>query len=78
MNSAVVLQNGSWETLISSCVAYESCSLVNTALEFSSCSAQVRYLSDCAMLGLNFRLAKICQNTFCSRLLIYCRFTIFN
>jgi len=57
-----------WKTPISPFVSYERCSLVTAALKFIGCSAQVRHLSGLAMLSLNFRLAKICQITFCRRL----------
>jgi hypothetical protein len=56
------------KTLISLYVSYKRCRLVTTALKFSGCSAKARHLSDSAMLSLNFRLAKICQITFCRRL----------
>jgi hypothetical protein len=49
-----------WKTPISPYLSFGRCGLAITALKFSGCSAQVRHLSDSAMLSLNFRLAKIC------------------
>jgi hypothetical protein len=56
----IVILEVCWKTPISPCVTYERCSLVITALKFSSCNAYVRHFSDSAMLNPNIRLAKTC------------------